>query len=109
MKRLAWLGASHSVVSSFPADARRAVGYELYRVQEGLEPADWKALPSLGPGVTEIRVHADNKYRVVYVAKFVEAIYVLHAFVKKTRRTPEHEAATVRRRLQELMQTRRDT
>lgn len=109
MKRLVWLGNSHSAVSSFPSEARRAAGYELYRVQEGLEPFDWKALPSLGSGVTEIRIHAENEYRVVYVAKFDEAVYVLHAFMKKTRRMSDHDASMVRKRFQELLRTRRGT
>lgn len=65
MKRLVWLGNSHRVVASFPVEARHEVGYELYRVQEGLEPGDWKALPTLGAGIVEIRIHADNEYRVV--------------------------------------------
>ena len=74
MKRRVWLGNLHSAVASFPVEARHEAGYELYRVQEGLEPADWKALPTLGAGIIEIRIHAGNEYRVVYVAKFFEAI-----------------------------------
>ena len=109
MKRLVWLGSSRGEVRSFPPEARRETGHELLQVQQGLEPSDWKALPSLGGGVCEIRIHAGNEYRVVYVAKFSEAIYVLHAFVKKTPRMPEHEAAIVRKRLQELMKTRSAT
>jgi len=109
MKRLVWLGSSRGEVRSFPPEARREVGHELHQIQQGLEPSDWKTLSSLGAGVCEIRIHAGNEYRVVYVAKFSAAIYVLHAFVKKTARMPEHEAAIVRKRLQELMQTRRAT
>jgi phage-related protein len=109
MKRLVWLGNSHSAIASFPAEARHEAGYQLYRVQEGLEPADWKALPALGAGIIEIRIHADNEYRVVYVAKFVEAIYVLHAFEKKTRQLSDHDASIAKKRFRELLRTRRGT
>lgn len=109
MKHLAWLGSSRDDVSSFPADARREIGYELYQVQQGLEPSDWKALSTLGPGVYEIRVHTENEYRAVYVTTFAEAIYVLHAFVKKTRRMSERDAAIIRKRYHELIQARSRT
>lgn len=109
MKRLVWLGSSRGSVSSFPADARREIGYELYQVQQGLEPSDWKALSNAGPGVYEIRVHTDNEYRAMYVTKFTEAIYVLHAFVKKTSRMSERDAAIIRKRYHELIQTRSRT
>ena len=74
-------------VRAFAKDARGRAGYELYRVQQGLDPTDWKPIPSVGPGVREIRIHTDGEHRVVYVARFDEAIYVLHAFEKKTRKT----------------------
>jgi len=74
-------------VRAFAKDARKRAGYELYRVQQGLDPTDWKPIPSVGPGVREIRIHTDGEHRVVYVARFDEAIYVLHAFEKKTRKT----------------------
>jgi len=74
-----------------------------------LEPADWKALPTLGAGIIEIRIHADNENRVVYVATFVEAIYVLHAFEKKTPHMSDHDASIVKKRFRELLRTRRGT
>jgi phage-related protein len=102
MKRLVWLGSSRDEVRSFPPEARREIGHELDQVQQGLEPSDWKALPGLGSGIYEIRVHAGNEYRVAYVAKFPEVIYVLHAFVKKTARMSDRDGTIIRKRYQEL-------
>jgi len=79
-KPLHWLGSSRTDIRAFPRDARRIAGVELRRVQQGLDPLDWKPMTSVGPGVREIRVHTGLEHRVVYVAKFAEAIYVLHVF-----------------------------
>ena len=106
MKPLVWLGSSREDVCSFPPEARRDSGYQLYRVQTGLVPSDWKAMPSAGPGVQEIRVHAGSEYRVIYVAKYKEAVYVLHAFVKRTPKTAKSDLAVARQRLQALLQGR---
>ncbi len=62
--------------------------YEVYLVQQGQEPSDWKPMPAVGPGVREIRIHSEGEYRVFYVASFAEGVYVLHSFQKKTQRTP---------------------
>ena len=80
----------------FPTEARREAGHQLYQVQLGLEPSDWKPMPSIGPGVVEIRVHATGEYRVLYVARFAEGVYVLHAFEKRTRQTPKSEIELAR-------------
>lgn len=75
-------------MAAFPEMARRRAGYELFMVQVGREPTDFKPLPSVGSGAYEIRVRdAAGAFRVIYVAKFDNAVYVLHAFPKKTRRT----------------------
>ena len=82
-KRLIWMGSSLADLSAQPAEARRLLGFELREVQQGRAPSDWKPMPSVGAGVVEIRVRAaDGAFRVFYVAKFAEAIYVLHAFQK---------------------------
>jgi phage-related protein len=107
LKRLLWLGSSRSDVGNFPADARQRAGYQLYLVQSGFEPHDWKPMPSVGSGVQEIRVHTGLEHRVFYVAKFSEAIYVLHAFQKKTRKTSNAELELARSRLRELLRGRR--
>jgi len=85
------------------------MGYQLYKVQSGLDPSDWKPMPSVGGGVQEIRIHSDNEYRGIYLAKFAEAVYVLHAFEKKTRKTPQMAIEVARRRLQLLLSHRRKT
>ena len=87
LKRIIWRGDSLERIRSFPSDARQDAGYELERVQRNLEPRDWKPINAAGAGVIEIRVHAGGEYRVFYVAKWKDAIHVLHAFVKKTQRT----------------------
>lgn len=76
-------------------------------MQQGKEPSDWKAMPSVGAGVNEIRVHAKGEHRVMYVAKFDEAVYVLHAFEKKTQRTPQLDIELARARLRGLVEERR--
>jgi len=106
-KALFWLGSSRSDIRNFPVDARRRAGYELFLVQSGLEPSDWKPMSSVGAGVEEIRVRTGREHRVFYVAKFEEAVYVLHAFEKKTRKTPKPDLDLARSRLQELVRTRR--
>ena len=103
---LAWLGSSLESLRAFPDDARRAAGYQLGRVQQGLLPTDWKPMTTVGPGVIEIRVHTRVEHRVFYIASFEEAVYVLHAFEKRTRQTPQREIALARKRLAELIRRR---
>ena len=105
-KPLSWLGSSLDDLRAFPADARRNAGYQLGRVQQGLLPTDWKPMTSVGPGVVEIRVHTRVEHRVFYVAKFEEAVYVLHTFEKRTRKTPQPEIALAQRRLADLVRSR---
>jgi phage-related protein len=106
-KLIQWLGASRRDVRAFPRDARRQAGFQLRRVQQGLDPLDWKPMPTVGPGVKEIRVHTALEHRVVYVAKFAEAVYVLHAFEKRTGKTPVREVELARQRLRDLLGQRR--
>ncbi len=103
MKRLAFLGRSHSDLSNFPEGPRRKAGYQLSLVQSGLEPEDWKSMPSIGAGAREIRVR-DNAgaFRVVYVAMFADAIYVLHAFQKKSQRTATLDIELAKTRYRQL-------
>ena len=107
MKPIIWLGSSLDDVRRFSSKARQAIGYQLYKVQNGLEPSDWKPMPSIGGGVREIRIHADRAYRVIYIAQFQEAVYVLHAFVKKTQQTPKGDVELAARRGRELKKLRR--
>lgn len=107
MKPIVWLGSSRDDVRAFSGEARKEAGFELYQVQRGLDPSDWRPMPSVGAGVVEIRVRAETEYRVLYVAKFAEAIYVLHAFAKKTRQTPREAVQLARARLKQLIATRK--
>ena len=89
-------------VRAFAKDARRRAGYELYRVQQGLAPTDSKPMPSVGAG----RIYTDQEHRVIYVAKFDEGIYVLHAFEKKTRKTTREDIDVAAKRLRDVLQDR---
>lgn len=102
MKTLRFVGSSLDDLRNFPAEARRQVGFELYAVQRGLEPSDWRPMPEVGPGVREIRVHALGEWRVLYVARFADAIYVLHAFRKKTQKTRREDIELARQRLRQI-------
>lgn len=105
-KPVAWLGTSKKDVRGFPEDARARAGYELYRVQQGLTPADWKPMRGVGAGVREIRIRTARQHRVIYVAKFDESVYVLHGFEKKTQRTSRADVEIARERYRELAATR---
>jgi phage-related protein len=107
-KPLLWLGSSRGDVRAFPEDVRSVAGFQLRRVQQGLDPNDWKPMPTVGPGVREIRIHVDGEYRVFYVATFSEAVYVLHAFEKKTRRTAAQDLELGRKRFRDLVKMRRE-
>jgi len=106
-KPLVWVGATLDRLRGLPAAARREGGYQLYRVQLGLDPADWKPMRTVGPGVIEIRIHAGGEYRVFYVARLAEAVYVLHAFEKRTRQTRQADIELGRRNLAEVLRSRR--
>ena len=102
MKPIRFCGRSLDVICSFPVVAKRETGYQLDRVQHGFEPVDWKPMPSIGSGVREIRIIHEGQYRVIYVAKFAEAVYVLHAFQKKTQKTRKQDIDTAKQALKQL-------
>lgn len=106
MKTITWMGDSLQAVRGFPTTARQEAGYGLDNVQHGQEPKDWKPMSSIGPGVKEIRIHSDGEFRVIYIAKFAESIYVLHAFQKKTQQTAKKEIDLAKARLKEVLQKR---
>ncbi len=105
-KPLAWLGSSLDDVRAFPAEAKRAAGYQLGRVQQGLIPDDWKAVTTVGSGVYEIRIYTGLEHRVFYVAKYEEAVYVIHAFEKRTPQTRDADIELARRRLGAFLRVR---
>lgn len=103
LKPIVWRGDSLGCVRAFPGPARQDAGCQLDRIQRGLDPRDWKPVTSVGPGVAEIRIHAGGEYRVLYVSKFKEAVYVLHAFLRKAQKTPAREISLGRERYRSLL------
>ena len=88
MKPVRFVGSAKDDLAAFPKSVRTRAGHELFMVQVGRDPDNWKPMSSVGPGACEIRVRdPSGAYRVIYVAKFADAVYVLHAFQKKTRKT----------------------
>jgi phage-related protein len=103
MKPAAFVGTALDVLRDFPPDARREAGYQLDRVQRGLNPDDWKPMPSVGRGVREIRIRDDDgAFRVIYVATLPNAVYVLHAFQKKTQQTAKRDIDLAASRLRQI-------
>lgn len=98
-KPIEFLGDSLRSLREFPDDAKRDAGYQLDRVQHGLQPDDFKPMPAIGKGVEEIRVRDDTgAYRVIYTARLADAIYVLHAFQKKTQATSKRDIDLAKQR-----------
>jgi phage-related protein len=103
MKTLRFLGDSLKCLRQFPEDARHDAGYQLDKVQRGEQPADFKPMPSIGKGVEELRMWDDSgTYRVVYAARLADAVYVLHAFQKKTQATSKRDVELAKKRYAEL-------
>lgn len=94
-------------MQGFPQGARRVAGFQLRLVHKGLNPFDWKLMSNIGAGVREIRIHTRLEHRVCYVAKFGEAVYVLHAFEKRTLNTAKQDIELARQRYQALIAQRR--
>ena len=102
-----WLGDSRDRLRRFPQAARREIGYQLSLIQAGRSAIDWKPIPLVGTGVIEIRVHAEGEYRVFYVARFEDAVYVLHVFAKKTRKASSLDIELGKKRYRELLDRRK--
>lgn len=103
MKRLRFLGDSLNCLREFPADARHDAGFQLDKVQRGEQPDDFKPMPAIGKSVEEIRVGDDSGiFRVIYTARRAEAVYVLHAFQKRTQATAKRDIEVARKRFTEL-------
>ena len=103
MKDIKFLGSSLNDLRGFPKAARQDMGRQLNRSQKGLDPKDWKPIPSVGRGVREIRVRVEgNAYRTMYVTNIADAVYVLHVFVKKTQKTRQKDIDLAKSRLKTL-------
>jgi len=105
LKPIVFRGTSLDDLRGFPVGARRMAGFQLDQVQHGEDPDDWKPMNSIGTGVREIRVRiAEGAFRVIYVVKFSDAIYVLHCFQKKSQQTSKKDIALATDRYRELVE-----
>lgn len=103
MKVVKFLGSALDDLRAFRKAARQDMGRQIERVQRGLEPNDWKPMPSVGRGVREIRIRTEsNAYRSLYVTSIAETVYVLHVFVKKSRQTPKKDIELAKSRLKTI-------
>ncbi|MCB9383090.1 MAG: type II toxin-antitoxin system RelE/ParE family toxin [Bryobacterales bacterium] len=107
LKPLVWLGDSLVRLRAASVEIRSDAGYQLDLAQRGEAPSDFKAMPDVGSGVMEIRIHAETEFRVFYVARFEEAVYVLHSFVKKTRTTRKADIDLGQQRYAAMLKMRR--
>ena len=108
MKDIEFWGDSLDVIRNLPEGARTAAGYQLDRLQRGMQPDDFKPMKSIGAGVEEIRIkESGNAYRVVYIARFEDAVHVLHAFQKKSQKTSKRDLEVATQRFKQLMTDRR--
>jgi len=106
-KQIRWVGSAYDDLLAFPKEARKEAGFQLGKVQAGLEPTDWKPFDDVGAGTNEIR-DASGIYRVMYVARFEEAIYVLHCFHKKTQVTSKQDKAIAAARYRAVVNARKE-
>lgn len=93
-------------VQGFPEAARGKIGHELFLLQLGLTPSDWKPMTSVGSGVVELRIHTGREYRVIYIARVAEGVYGLHTFEKRSRQTRTVDVELARKRLRDLTRLR---
>lgn len=106
MKDVIFVDTSLDDLRAFPPKVRQRAGFQIDTVQRGKDPSDWRPMHSIGPGVREIRIYADGAFRVIYVARFEEAVYVLHCFQKKTQKTRQADLDLAKARYQAIMQMR---
>ncbi|HCE10394.1 MAG TPA: cytoplasmic protein [Oxalobacteraceae bacterium] len=107
-KEIKWVGSAYDDVLAFPDEPRRQAGFQLGKVQAGIEPDNWKSFDDVGAGTREIRIRESSGiYRVMYVAKFEEAVYVLHCFQKKTQATSKHDKEIAEARYRAVVNARK--
>jgi phage-related protein len=93
-------GDSKDRLRRFPEDARLQAGLELFAIQCGGDPSDWKPMKAVGAGVREIRIRDQSgAFRILYLATLVDRVLVRHAFQKKTQQTPRHDIDLAAQRL----------
>ena len=97
---VAWEGSSREVLSAFPEGVKQNLGFQLWQLQQGERPSDYGPLPSIGPGVFELRDQDERAwYRVVYLSRIENVVYVLHCFEKKSGEMPRKDFEKARQRL----------
>jgi len=107
-KEIRWVGSAYTDLIGFPDEPRRDAGFQLSKVQVGLEPEDWKPFDDVGAGTKEIRIRdSSGIFRVMYVARFEEAVYVLHCFQKKTQATSKQDKDIAVARYRAVVNARR--
>jgi phage-related protein len=108
-KQIRWVGSAYDDLLAFPKDARKEAGFQLGKIQAGLDPSDWKPFDDVGAGTREIRIRdASGIHRIMYVAKFEEAIYVLHCFRKKAQVTSKQDKVIAAARYRAVVSTRKE-
>jgi putative addiction module killer protein len=107
LKKVVFQGQAKDEIRNFPVNARRIAGEQIMRLQSGLNPADSKPMRTIGAGVREIRIQDGNQYRVIYLATFDEAIYILSGFSKKSQKTAKTDIEKAKSRLAALQDYRR--
>ena len=108
MKDIEFWGDSLDVIRNLPEGAKTAAGYQLDRLQRGMQPDDFKPMKSIGAGVEEIRIkESGNAYRIVYIARFGDAVHVLHAFQKKSQKTSKRDLEIATQRYKQVVTERR--
>lgn len=107
-KEIRWVGSAYDDVLAFPDESRRQAGFQLSKVQAGIDPDNWKPFDDVGVGTREIRIRESSGiYRVLYVAKFEEAVYVLHCFQKKSQSTSKNDKEIAEARYRAVINARK--
>lgn len=107
-KPASFQGTSLKDLERLPENVRERLLLEVERLRDGLDPLHWKPMTTVGPGVREVRIKVGQQYRLLYVASFPEAVYVLHVFEKKTQRTASRDLDLAKARFRVLLHSRRE-
>ena len=106
MKDLIWMGSARQTILRLPVVIRKPIGYELYLIQQGMEPVDGQPISSISTGVKELCVQSAGQFRIIYIAAFEESVYILHTFHKKTKKTSKRDVDLAKSHLCAVLQQR---
>jgi phage-related protein len=107
-KVVQFLGTSRRDLSEFPDNAKAEAGHQIWRVQIGLDPNNWKPFPTVGKGVREIKIRQEGQFRIFYLMQLEETVYVIHAFQKKSAKTAKADVDLAKTRYKQLMDAKND-